>query len=74
MRRSQVTVPGDLDFHHAAVGVDELTPGMPVREDEPLEPNFIVGAALVSSEILLVSGYGWFRQRWGRWPVCLGSN
>jgi len=46
-------VPGDLDFHHAAVGVDELTPGMPVREDEPLEPNFIVGAALVSSEILL---------------------
>jgi uncharacterized membrane protein (DUF2068 family) len=47
---------------------------MPVREDEPLEPNFIVGAALVSSEILLVSGYGWFRQRWGRWPVCLGSN
>jgi hypothetical protein len=46
-------VPGDLDFHHAAVGVDELTPGMPVREDEPLEPNFVVGAALVSSEILL---------------------
>ena len=34
--------------------------------DEPLEPNFIVGAALVLSGILLVSGYGWFRQRWGR--------
>lgn len=43
-------MPGDLDFHHAAVGVDELTPGMPVREDEPLEPNFTVGATLVSSE------------------------
>ncbi|WP_417695217.1 DMT family transporter [Pseudomonas sp.] len=37
--------------------------------NEPLEPNFIVGAALVLSGILLVSGYGWFRQRWGRWPV-----
>jgi drug/metabolite transporter (DMT)-like permease len=34
--------------------------------DEPLELNFIVGAALVLSGILLVSGHGWFRQRWGK--------
>jgi len=37
--------------------------------DEPLEPNFIVGATLVLGGIALVSGYGWFRQRWGRWVV-----
>ena len=36
---------------------------------ERLEPSFIVGTALVLSGVVLVSGYGWFRQ-WlssGRW-------
>lgn len=41
--------------------------------DEPLEPNFIIGAALVLSGILLVSGHGWVRQRWGqRWMLRRG--
>lgn len=30
--------------------------------DEPLEPSFVAGAALVLAGVLLVSGYGWFRQ------------
>ena len=30
--------------------------------DEPLEPGFIVGTALVLGGVALVSGYGWFRQ------------
>lgn len=30
--------------------------------DEPLEPNFILGAALVLAGIVLVSGYEWLRQ------------
>ncbi|MBT2341564.1 MULTISPECIES: DMT family transporter [Pseudomonas] len=34
--------------------------------NEPLEPNFIAGAVLVLSGILLVSGYGWIRERWGQ--------
>lgn len=29
--------------------------------DEPLEPSFLAGAALVLAGIALVSGYGWFR-------------
>lgn len=29
--------------------------------DEPLEPSFLAGAALVLAGIVLVSGYGWFR-------------
>jgi drug/metabolite transporter (DMT)-like permease len=31
--------------------------------DEPLEPNFIVGALLVLAGIVLVSGYEWLQQR-----------
>lgn len=30
--------------------------------DEPLEPSFVAGAALVLAGVVLVSGYGWFRQ------------
>lgn len=31
--------------------------------NEPLEPNFIVGSILVLAGIILVSGYGWIKQR-----------
>ena len=31
--------------------------------DEPLEPSFIAGALLVMAGIILVSGYGWIKQR-----------
>lgn len=31
--------------------------------DEPLEANFLIGAALVTAGILCVSGYEWFSQR-----------
>lgn len=30
--------------------------------DEPLEPSFAAGSALVLAGVVLVSGYGWFRQ------------
>lgn len=30
--------------------------------NEPLEPSFVAGAALVLAGVVLVSGYGWFRQ------------
>jgi drug/metabolite transporter (DMT)-like permease len=29
---------------------------------EPIEPSFVVGALLVISGIVLVSGYGWLKQ------------
>lgn len=31
--------------------------------DEPLETNFLIGSLLVFSGIILVSGYGWLKQR-----------
>lgn len=34
--------------------------------DEPLEANFLIGAALVTAGILCVSGYEWFSQRQAR--------
>jgi drug/metabolite transporter (DMT)-like permease len=34
--------------------------------DEPLEPDFLIGALLVCAGIVLVSGYGWFRAVLGR--------
>lgn len=31
--------------------------------NEPLEPNFVAGACMVMTGIILVSGYGWIKQR-----------
>jgi drug/metabolite transporter (DMT)-like permease len=33
--------------------------------DEPLEPSFLIGATLVCTGIILVSGYGWIRSLFG---------
>ena len=34
--------------------------------DEPLGAGFLGGTLLVVSGVVLLSGYGWYRQWWGR--------